>query len=82
MDIPNDVHAFQTAERIRQVYPELEWLQLVGLIHDIGKLMICYGEAQVNINKIIKVTRGVSGHIKLKLQYYLVIILYNIVISI
>uniref|UniRef100_A0AC35TTM3 Inositol oxygenase n=1 Tax=Rhabditophanes sp. KR3021 TaxID=114890 RepID=A0AC35TTM3_9BILA len=42
----NVVHAFQTAERLRQKYPELQWLHLAGLIHDMGKVMSVWGEAQ------------------------------------
>jgi inositol oxygenase len=38
VDVPNIVHAFQTAERIRKSYPNEEWLQLTGLIHDLGKV--------------------------------------------
>lgn len=38
VDIPNIVHAFQTAERIRQVYPDDDWFHLTGLIHDLGKV--------------------------------------------
>jgi len=38
VDIPNIVHAFQTAERIRQVYPDQDWFHLTGLIHDLGKV--------------------------------------------
>ena len=37
LDLPNIVHAFQTAERIRQEHPDKEWFQLVGLIHDLGE---------------------------------------------
>ena len=33
------VHAFQTAERLRNNYPELDWLHLVGLVHDLGKVL-------------------------------------------
>lgn len=46
VDLPNIVHAFQTAERIRSVHPDLDWFQLTGLIHDLGKLMALYGEPQ------------------------------------
>ncbi|XP_060533144.1 inositol oxygenase [Cylas formicarius] len=46
VDIPNIVHAFQTAERIRKEHPDKEWLQLTGLIHDAGKVMAFYGEPQ------------------------------------
>jgi len=33
------IHSFQTAEMIRKDYPEKEWLALVGLIHDMGKVL-------------------------------------------
>nr|CAD7568810.1 unnamed protein product [Timema californicum] len=46
VDMPNIVHAFQTAERIRAEYPDLEWFHLTGLIHDLGKVMAFYGEPQ------------------------------------
>ena len=38
VDVPNIVHAFQTAERIRADYPDLDWFHLTGLIHDLGKV--------------------------------------------
>lgn len=38
VDIPNIVHAFQTAERIRADHPDDDWFQLTGLIHDAGKV--------------------------------------------
>lgn len=40
VDIPNIVHAFQTAERIRKDYPDDDWFHLTGLIHDAGKVNI------------------------------------------
>ncbi|KRT78802.1 hypothetical protein AMK59_6552, partial [Oryctes borbonicus] len=46
VDIPNIVHAFQTAEKIRQDYPNDDWFHLTGLIHDLGKVMAFYGEPQ------------------------------------
>lgn len=45
--LPNIVHAFQTAERAREEFPELDWLHLTGLIHDLGKVMAFYGELQM-----------------------------------
>ncbi|XP_046682638.1 inositol oxygenase [Homalodisca vitripennis] len=45
-DIPNIVHAFQTAERIRVDYPDQDWFHLTGLIHDLGKVMAFYDEPQ------------------------------------
>ena len=38
IEMPNIVHAFQTAEKIREVHPNEDWFQLVGLIHDMGKV--------------------------------------------
>ena len=46
VDLPNIIHAFQTAERIREAHPDLDWFHLTGLIHDMGKLMALYGEPQ------------------------------------
>ena len=46
IDIPNSLHAYQTAEAIRKAHPENEWFQLTGLIHDIGKVMALWGEPQ------------------------------------
>lgn len=46
VDVPNIVHAFQTAERIRKYHPDKEWFQLVGLIHDLGKVLAIFGEPQ------------------------------------
>eukprot|EP00971_Amphidinium_carterae_P274830 5453373-Amphidinium_carterae.1 len=37
-DLPNSIHDFQTAERIRQQWPDEDWFHLVGLLHDIGKV--------------------------------------------
>ena len=39
LDIPQIHHAYQTAERLRLKYPDLDWLHLVGLIHDLGKVL-------------------------------------------
>ncbi|KAH9629797.1 hypothetical protein HF086_009924 [Spodoptera exigua] len=44
--LPNIVHAFQTAERIRIDHPDDDWFHLTGLIHDLGKVMAFYGEPQ------------------------------------
>jgi inositol oxygenase len=46
VDIPNIVHAFQTAERIRADHPDQDWFHLTGLIHDLGKIMAFYDEPQ------------------------------------
>ncbi|KJE96752.1 myo-inositol oxygenase [Capsaspora owczarzaki ATCC 30864] len=44
--VPNSFHAFQTAERIRKEYPNEDWFHLVGLIHDLGKVLALWGEPQ------------------------------------
>jgi len=41
-ELPNVVHALQTAEGIRAA-GEPEWFQLVGLLHDMGKVMFKWG---------------------------------------
>lgn len=44
-ELPNLVHMLQTAERIRRAgYPD--WFQIAGLIHDMGKIMFLWGNAQ------------------------------------
>jgi inositol oxygenase len=44
--LPNIVHAFQSAERAREEFPEHDWLHLTGLIHDLGKIMAFYDMPQ------------------------------------
>jgi len=46
LDLPNIIHAYQTAERIRLDHPNEDWFQLVGLVHDLGKIMAFYDEPQ------------------------------------
>ena len=36
----------QTAERIRKSYPDEPWFALVGLLHDLGKVLALKGEPQ------------------------------------
>ena len=43
-DAPQSQHAFQTAERLRREFPDKDWLHLVGLIHDCGKVLQLFGE--------------------------------------
>jgi len=38
-DFPQIYHALQTAEELRKLYPDNEWIPLVGLIHDLGKIL-------------------------------------------
>ena len=40
------MHCFQTAERIREAHPDLDWFHLTGLIHDVGKILAVWGEPQ------------------------------------
>jgi inositol oxygenase len=44
LDEENIIHAYQTAERIRKKYPENKQYQLIGLIHDLGKVLFTFGE--------------------------------------
>jgi len=42
LDLPNLLHLLQTAEGIRRAgHPD--WLQLTGLLHDMGKIMFLWG---------------------------------------
>jgi inositol oxygenase len=43
-DVPNLIHAYQTAERIRKDFPKDDALQVTGLIHDIGKFLFTFGD--------------------------------------
>jgi inositol oxygenase len=42
MELPNFIHMLQTAEGIREA-GEPEWMQLIGLIHDLGKCIYLRG---------------------------------------
>ena len=44
VDEPNLIHAFQTAERIRKKYPDDKEYQIIGLIHDLGKVLFIFKE--------------------------------------
>uniref|UniRef100_A0A8C8AVM3 Inositol oxygenase n=1 Tax=Otus sunia TaxID=257818 RepID=A0A8C8AVM3_9STRI len=46
VDFPNSYHAFQTAEGIRREHPDKDWFHLVGLLHDLGKVLALFGEPQ------------------------------------
>lgn len=41
---PNSYHAYQTSESIRKKYPDDKMFQLLGLIHDVGKILYDFGE--------------------------------------
>ncbi|XP_014771482.1 inositol oxygenase [Octopus bimaculoides] len=49
IDLSNSFHAFQTAEGIRKEYPDEDWFQLTGLIHDLGKVMALWGAPQWSV---------------------------------
>jgi len=44
IDLPNSIHSYQTAERIRKKYPENYEFQICGLIHDLGKILFMFNE--------------------------------------
>jgi len=44
LNVPNSIHAYQTAERIRALEPANKELQVIGLIHDLGKILFWFGE--------------------------------------
>lgn len=45
LDLPNLLHLLQTAEGIRRAgYPD--WMQLTGLLHDMGKIMFLWGKGE------------------------------------
>lgn len=45
LDLPNKLHLLQTAEGIRRGgHPD--WMQLVGLLHDMGKIMFLWGTGE------------------------------------
>lgn len=50
LDLPQHVHALQTAERIRRAGGD-EWLQVTGLIHDFGKILSIWGSDDVGTGK-------------------------------
>ena len=42
LDLPNKLHLLQTAEGLRRAgHPD--WMQLTGLLHDMGKIMFLWG---------------------------------------
>ncbi len=49
LDVPNSIHAYQTAERCRKKYPDDKSLQITCLIHDVGKVLFYYGESNWNV---------------------------------
>lgn len=44
LDIENSIHAYQTAEKIREKYPKNKEYQIIGLIHDLGKILYLFNE--------------------------------------
>lgn len=45
LDLPQSIHAFQTAEKLR-ADGQPRWLILTGLIHDLGKVLVLFDEPQ------------------------------------
>jgi len=46
VELPNMIHMLQTAEGIRKA-GKPDWFQLVGLIHDMGKIMFLWGDDSI-----------------------------------
>ena len=44
ISLPNLAHAYQTARAMREA-GEPEWMQVTGLVHDVGKIMFLWGDA-------------------------------------
>ncbi len=44
VELSNNIHNYQTAERCRKLLPNEDWFHLVGLIHDIGKILYTFDE--------------------------------------
>lgn len=44
LELPNSIHAYQTAERIRNIEPDNYEFQITGLIHDLGKVLFKFNE--------------------------------------
>ena len=45
LDLPNKLHLLQTSEGIRRAgHPD--WFVLVGLLHDMGKIMFLWGNGE------------------------------------
>lgn len=40
----NNIHNYQTAEACRKLLPGCDWFHLIGLIHDIGKILYLFSE--------------------------------------
>ena len=58
INLPNCYHLFQTAESIRKDgHPD--WLQVTGLLHDLGKIMYLYGTDEEGTT--IKEQWGITG---------------------
>lgn len=38
-ELPNSIRHFQTVERIRQKWPKHDWSHLMGMLHDVGKVL-------------------------------------------
>ncbi len=44
LDVENSIHAYQTAERVRKKFPDDKEFQIIGLIHDVGKVLFSFDE--------------------------------------
>lgn len=57
--LPNSIHALQTAEAIRasNEFCDMEWMPLVGLIHDMGKILYMLCDSNSNDDGTSKTTQ-------------------------
>ena len=67
VDEPNSVHAYQTAERIRRKYPEDKEYQIIGLIHDLGKVLFTFNEPEY---AVVGDTFVVGAQLSPEMVYY------------
>ena len=44
LDVENSIHAYQTAEKVRKKFPDDKEFQIIGLIHDVGKVLFSFEE--------------------------------------
>ena len=49
VDVPNSIHAYQSAERARKEFPDDKAMQVAALIHDFGKVLVEFGYPQWTI---------------------------------
>lgn len=80
LDLPNKLHLLQTAEGLRRAgHPD--WMQLTGLLHDMGKIMFLWGTGEDGQDGACgnSLCRGVGGRECSRSNvYYSHLILYRL----